>query len=54
MRDQRLLFHKLMYPVWAEDNKHLILLCVVLGMAGGVGGAVLVTITTSSACMSFP
>ena len=41
MRDRRLFYHKRIYPVWAEDNKPLILLCASLGVAGGVGGAVL-------------
>jgi hypothetical protein len=41
MRNQRPLFHKLIYPVWAEDNKRLILLCAALGLAGGAGGAAL-------------
>ncbi len=41
MREQRLLLHKCIYPVWAEDNKRIILLCAALGVAGGVGSAAL-------------
>ena len=39
--DQRLLLHKFIYPIWAEDNKSIILLCAALGLAGGVGSAAL-------------
>jgi hypothetical protein len=39
--DQRLLLHKFIYPLWAEDNKHLIFFCAALGLVGGVGSAVL-------------
>jgi hypothetical protein len=41
MQYQRPVFHKLMYPQWADGNRHLILLCAVLALAGGVGSAAL-------------
>jgi hypothetical protein len=41
MREQRHLWHKHIYPVWADGNKLIILLCAALGLTGGVGSAAL-------------
>lgn len=41
MIDRRLVVHKLIYPVWADDNKHVILLCAAVALCGGVGSSAL-------------
>jgi hypothetical protein len=48
-RNLRKYLHYYIFPRWSADNKYLVLLCSIVAMTGGVGGAFLTHIKISSA-----